>query len=192
MPNAEDTTPVEATRPAEEDGNGEQGLRAALLDDAGRAVTAAVRGAQNNGTALQATAHAVQAVLSLAEQIAIDLRELGDAFRRAQREADIAYVGGEMSKLHDIIEQAGPLLAAGPDEIADRLAAAKAGRPYMDQAPQTVAGTTNQHTLMLPLTADDLRRLESAAGWAGVSVTEFAHAAIMRSVVAAEQGQGGK
>ena len=157
------------------------------LDAAEQAVQQAIRSAANNGPAIQHTAHAVLQVLKYAEQIGIQLGELGDAFTRAQRESSVAYVGGEMAALGDLIERAGPLLAAGPDEIAGRLAAAKAGTPYLDPAPLTVAGTTHQSTLMLPFA--EVPRLVAAANTAGLTVVEFATAAILDAITAIERGK---
>jgi hypothetical protein len=159
------------------------------LESAGEAVQQAMNSAQNQGPAMQHTAHAVLQVLKYAERLGIQLGELSDAFTRSQRASSVAYVGGEMAALGDALEQAGPLLAAGPDEIAARFDAARAGVPYLDPAPQTVAGTTHQSALMLPFA--EVPRLVAAANTAGLTVIEFATTAILDAIAAIERGKPG-
>ena len=160
---------------------------AQLLDAAEQAVQQAIRLATATTTvpALQHTAHALLQVLKYAAQLGIHLNELTDAV--TGREAGAAYVGAEMAALGEMLDRAGPLLAAGPAEIAGRLEAVKAGLPYLDPAPQTVQGTTHQSTLMLPFAAID--RLIAAANLAEVSVVDFATKAIMDAIAHVERGK---
>jgi hypothetical protein len=155
------------------------------LEWAEEAVQQAVRSAENQGPAMQHMAHAVLQVLKYAAQLGIHLNELTDAV--TGREAGAAYVGGEMAALGEMLDRVGPLLAAGPEEIAGRLEAVKAGLPYLDPAPQTVQGTTHQSTLMIPFA--EVPRLVAAANTAGLTVVEFATEAILDAIAAIEQGK---
>lgn len=168
--------------PAPANGHEEAARR---LEAAEEAAQQATRTTRDQGPALQHTAHAVLQVLKYAELLGIQLAELRDAFARAQA----VDAGREMAELGELIDRAGPLLATGPDEIAARFDAARAGVPYLDPAPRTVAGTTHASTLMLPMPAGDVARLAAAAENSGLTVVEFATAAILDAVALVERGK---
>ena len=168
--------------------NGDEGLQ--RLEAASQAVSRATRLTRDSVPALQALAHAVLQVLKYAEHVGIQLSELGDRIRSESAAA----VGRDMTETAELLEAAAPLLAAAPAEIAHRLDRIHKGEtePYLDPAPATVAGTTHQSTLMLPMQSRDIDRLVAAANTAGLTVVEFATAAVLDAIAVMERGKPDK